>query len=139
MVNAQVLQGHWDQVKGAIREKWGQVTDNDLQRVNGNMEQLVGVIERKTGEARSKVEAFLEETLQDSESLLERGKDAIRTGSEQAAAAVKEQYENVADHMKTGYQEAEAVVRHRPAESVAVAFGAGLISGVVAALMLRSR
>jgi len=41
--------------------------------------------------------------------------------------------------MRQGYEEAEKVVRQRPAESVAVCFGAGVLVGVFVGLMLRSR
>ena len=54
MVNEQVLSGKWNEISGKIREKWGQLTDDDMQTFHGNATQLVGLIQRKTGEARAR-------------------------------------------------------------------------------------
>ena len=59
-VNIQALKGNWNEIKGKLRNKWGQLTNDDLQQARGNIDQLVGLIQRKTGEARTSVEKFLE-------------------------------------------------------------------------------
>src|SRR5262245_7846004 len=56
MVNQQTLQGNWNEIKGKLRSKWGQLTNDDLQTAHGNVDQLIGLIQRKTGEARSSIE-----------------------------------------------------------------------------------
>jgi uncharacterized protein YjbJ (UPF0337 family) len=61
VVNAQILQGQWNEVKGKLRSKWGQLTSDELQQFNGNVDQLVGTIQRKTGEARESIERYLAE------------------------------------------------------------------------------
>jgi uncharacterized protein YjbJ (UPF0337 family) len=55
MINAQQLQGHWNEVRGKIRKKWGQLSNDDLAEFRGNVDELVGVIQRKTGVARAQV------------------------------------------------------------------------------------
>jgi uncharacterized protein YjbJ (UPF0337 family) len=62
MVNAQALQGQWNQVRGELKKKWGQLTDDDLRFTNGNIDQLIGKIQQRTGEARDAIEQFLTET-----------------------------------------------------------------------------
>jgi uncharacterized protein YjbJ (UPF0337 family) len=62
-------EGHWDQAKGKIKEAWGTLTDDELDKSEGKWEQLVGTIKTKTGET---VEA-IEDKLGD---LLERVKNA---------------------------------------------------------------
>ena len=59
MVNAQQLQGSWNRLRGQVKEKWGTMTDDDLQLVGGNIEQIVGKIQQKTGESREAIEGFL--------------------------------------------------------------------------------
>jgi uncharacterized protein YjbJ (UPF0337 family) len=62
-MDANILKGKWLQVKGSIREKWGQLTDDDVDRVEGSLERLVGVIQERYGYARQQaedeVDAFL--------------------------------------------------------------------------------
>lgn len=52
MVNAQVLQGQWNQVRGELKKKWGQLTDDDLTAINGNREQLEGKLQERYGYAK---------------------------------------------------------------------------------------
>ena len=61
MVNQQTLTGKWNEVRGKLKEKWGQLTDDDLRSFNGNVDQLVGRIQQRTGEARETVEEFLDQ------------------------------------------------------------------------------
>lgn len=62
-MDANILKGKWLQLKGSIREKWGQLTDDDVDRVGGSVERLVGVIQEKYGyqkqQAENEVDAFL--------------------------------------------------------------------------------
>jgi len=45
------MHGNWDQLKGRIKESWGVLTDDDLDRAEGKIDRLVGVIKEKTGES----------------------------------------------------------------------------------------
>ena len=62
-MDANILKGKWLQLKGSIREKWGQLTDDDVDKVGGSVERLVGTIQERYGYARQKaedeVDAFL--------------------------------------------------------------------------------
>ena len=51
-MNDDVFKGQWTQLKGAIREKWGKLTDDDLDQVQGKSEQLVGKIQERYGYAK---------------------------------------------------------------------------------------
>jgi uncharacterized protein YjbJ (UPF0337 family) len=55
----QKWQGQWDQLKGRVKQMWGQLTDDDLKKVEGNYDRLVGLIEQRTGEAREQIEKRL--------------------------------------------------------------------------------
>ena len=48
-MNSDQLQGKWKQVKGTVKEKWGKLTDDDLDMINGQREQLVGRIQERYG------------------------------------------------------------------------------------------
>ena len=52
MINQQTILGNWKEIKGQLQSKWGSLTDDDLAVFNGNVDQLPGAIQRKTGAAR---------------------------------------------------------------------------------------
>jgi len=139
MVNAQTLQGSWNEIKGKLRNKWGQLSGDELQSFNGNVDQLVGMIQRKTGEARSSVEHYLEELTANGASAFSQASEAVREYATQAAGAVQESSKRAADSVKKGYDDAEEMIRQRPGESAAVCFGVGVLVGVVLGVALRGR
>ena len=55
-MNWDTIQGNWNQFKGAVRERWGDLTDDDLDRVAGNREQLVGRLQERYGMLRDQAE-----------------------------------------------------------------------------------
>ena len=48
-MNWDKVEGNWKQLKGAVREKWGDLTDDDLDRIAGNREQFVGRLQERYG------------------------------------------------------------------------------------------
>jgi len=46
------IKGNWKQLKGRVREKWGLLTDDDLEHIAGHKDRLVGKIQEKYGEAK---------------------------------------------------------------------------------------
>lgn len=48
------IQGNWKQFSGKVKEKWGDLTDDDIARVNGNREQLEGVLQQRYGYAKDR-------------------------------------------------------------------------------------
>jgi uncharacterized protein YjbJ (UPF0337 family) len=51
-----IWQGRWTQLRGKIREKWGELTQDELDQAKGQRDQLVGRIQEKTGKARAEIE-----------------------------------------------------------------------------------
>ena len=51
------VEGNWKQFTGKAKEKWGQLTDDDLTQINGNREQLEGKIQARYGYAKDKVKS----------------------------------------------------------------------------------
>ena len=78
MVNTQVLQGQWNQVRGQIKKRWGQLTEDDLKFANGNIDQLVGRIQHKTGEAREAIESFLDELTSQGASAVSQATESVQ-------------------------------------------------------------
>jgi uncharacterized protein YjbJ (UPF0337 family) len=46
------IEGNWKQVKGQVKEKWGELTDDELDKMNGRREQLEGKIQERYGIAK---------------------------------------------------------------------------------------
>ncbi len=56
--NQDILQGQWPELKGQVKQRWGKLTDDDLQRLSGTLNDLVGVLRQKYGygKAQSEIE-----------------------------------------------------------------------------------
>jgi uncharacterized protein YjbJ (UPF0337 family) len=139
MMNKQSLEGNWHEIKGKLREKWGQLTDSDLPQLQCNMEQLVGIIQRKTGEGRESIEKFLQQTSGNAASAMGTAAETVLDYAQQASEGVQNTAKQAVHQVRAGYDEAERFVHNRPGESLLVCFGLGLITGVVIALSIRSR
>lgn len=150
MVNQQTLQGNWNEIKGKLKSKWGQLTNDDLQQAHGSVDQLVGLIQRKTGEARNSVEQFLEDLTSNGSSgfnkatetakeYAHQAMETVQDSSKKAAESVRRGYDQASESVQKGYQEAEHMIKQRPAESAAVCFGVGMVVGVLLGLTMRSR
>jgi len=138
-INSQELQGQWNQLRGQVKQKWGQLTDDDLQIQGGNVDQLVGRIQQRTGEGREAIEKYLTELTSRGGSSIAQAAEAVSGYAQQAGERMREGYEQVSDRTREGYDRAQDLVRHNPGQSVATAFGVGLVAGLIVGLALRSR
>lgn len=59
------MQGKWEQARGRVKEAWGALTDDDVDRAEGNWDQLVGTIREKTGESKEAIERKLDDIFGD--------------------------------------------------------------------------
>jgi uncharacterized protein YjbJ (UPF0337 family) len=57
------IEGNWKQAKGKVKEKWGQLTDDDLSQINGKRDQLEGKIQQRYGLAKDMVRRDVEDWL----------------------------------------------------------------------------
>ena len=60
-MNKLQLKGNWNITKGKLKQKWAKLTDDDLRYVEGMEDELIGRIQKRTGETREAVERALEE------------------------------------------------------------------------------
>jgi uncharacterized protein YjbJ (UPF0337 family) len=64
-VNWDTFEGNWNQVKGAVREKWGDLTDDDLDRIAGNRDQFIGRLQERYGIMRDQAEREADDFVRD--------------------------------------------------------------------------
>ena len=138
-INAQALQGQWNQVKGQVRERWGQLTDDDLQIHGGNIDQLVGRIQQRTGETRDVIEKYLTDLTARGSSAVAQATEAVSNYAQQASDRFRDRYGDLSDQARDRFDHAQDIVRQNPSQSVATAFGIGLVAGLIVGLALRSR
>jgi len=136
-MNAQEIKGHWGELRGKLKERWGQLTQDDLQIVDGNVDQLISRIQQRVGAERRAIEDFLEKNLPEGVTV-ESLKDAAVEGFHQAAETVREGYQQVSDQVSEGYSRAEGLVREHPGESMAAILGTGIVAGVIVGLLISS-
>jgi uncharacterized protein YjbJ (UPF0337 family) len=53
--------GNWQQLKGRVRQQWGKLTDQDLEQLQGHVEELAGKIQQRYGLAKEEAERQVKE------------------------------------------------------------------------------
>lgn len=139
MTDQPILEGDWTEIKGKLRQRWEQLTDEDLPQIRADAEQIIGIIQRRTGQSRDAIERHLQQLSGSTASAIGTAAGAVYDYTQHASQAVQHRAKEAAGQVRAGYSEAERFVRDRPGESLLLCFGAGLITGVVIALSLRSR
>lgn len=60
-MNWDIVQGNWSQWKGRLKEKWGDLTDDDIQMLDGKKDQIAGKLQERYGIAREEADRQLDE------------------------------------------------------------------------------
>ena len=56
-MNKDVFEGKWKQIRGQAKAWWGKLTDDDLDKVNGKYDKLIGLLQEKYGYTKQQAEA----------------------------------------------------------------------------------
>ncbi|AFI83539.1 CsbD family protein [Methylophaga nitratireducenticrescens] len=59
-MSTDIAEGKWTQVKGKLRESWGDLTDDEIEQTKGNSQQLVGLLQERYGLANDQAEKEVE-------------------------------------------------------------------------------
>ncbi len=62
-MNEDILQGQWKQIRGKAKMWWAELTDDELDRVEGNIERLIGLLQERYGYTRERAEEEIERRL----------------------------------------------------------------------------
>lgn len=64
MINKDIVQGHWTEIKGKLIKQWGKLTDNEISKMRGTYEELEGSLQKHYGyqkeQAKREIDAFLD-------------------------------------------------------------------------------
>ena len=55
-MNWDEIKGNWKQAKGRVRQKWGELSDDELEQIAGQRDELVGLIQKKYGITREEAD-----------------------------------------------------------------------------------
>jgi len=55
------IKGNWNQMKGNLKQKWAELTDDELLYEEGKEDEMIGKIQKKTGESKEAINKFIED------------------------------------------------------------------------------
>ena len=64
-MNWDIIEGKWEQLKGSVKEKWGDLTDDDLTEAAGKRDKLAGKLQEKYGWAKNEAEKHVDDFFKD--------------------------------------------------------------------------
>src|SRR5689334_10573537 len=112
MLKAEQIGGHWDTLRGKVKEKWGQLSDDELTAAQGNVDQLVGLIQRRTGEAREAIESFINDVV--SSPVMGRAAEVATDYAQATAAKVRQGYDEVKSQVSERAEQLERRIKEQP-------------------------
>ena len=59
------IKGNWNVLKGKLKQSWGDLTDDDLTYENGKEDELLGRIQRKTGQTKDQISSWFKSNTRD--------------------------------------------------------------------------
>ena len=62
-MNTDILQGKWKQLKGKVQQTWGDLTNDDLDKIDGKRQELVGIVQERYGYSRAEAERQVDDFL----------------------------------------------------------------------------
>jgi len=65
MINNNVIEGKWKEIRGQAKVWWGKLTDDDLEQVSGNIDKLTGLLQKKYGYTVQQAQEEIEKRTKD--------------------------------------------------------------------------
>lgn len=139
MVTREELRSHWNVVKNRLLDHWRELSDTELGHFNGTPSQLIGAIQQKTGASWNEVESFLASVMRDGSSATQRATGLAEQYGAEAGQLAREGYDQLTAATAEYSKKIAKTVQRRPMESLAVAFGIGLVAGAFVLMNNRRR
>lgn len=131
MITREDLKSHWHDVKHRLRQNWHELSESELSRFNGTPSELIDVIRRQTGASWSEIESFLARIMRDAWSTASQAKDMAGHYSGDATQFARDSYDQIAALTADYSHKVVNTVKRRPVESLAIAFGIGIVAGAI--------
>jgi len=127
MMNQAQLKGNWEQVKGHFKNKWGKLTDDDLEASKGDGQKLIGKIVECYGITKEKASEKFDEFLNRFD---EEGHEIKSLMND-----VSDMMENLNVKAQDMAEQAQAYTKENPLKAVGMAVAAGAAVGVISTLL----
>src|SRR3989304_3467647 len=95
---------NWDSLKGKILERWSQLSEDELLDVEGHLDQLVSLIQQKTGEARQQIKRIINDLNEENGGALAKARGPPRDSASQANEAVHDAADRVRERARERYE-----------------------------------
>ncbi len=138
-INQQTLERYWNEIRAKLQQRWSELNKEDLQRARASVEQLVTLVQEKTGTSREQVRRYLDELTSNLRSALSSSSQQARELGQSVQQRSQESMREASEAVRAAYIQTGRTVRRHPVESVAIGFATGLLSGIVLSTLLRSR
>jgi len=117
-MNSDILKGNWMQIKGSLKETFGALNDDDMLRMEGSLDQAVGVIQERYGytkeRAQQEWDKFVSQSTHVANSMTDSTGRNLQDASNSVSTAVDNMFEkgskavkNVTDAVKDGIDSAK--------------------------------
>ena len=66
-MNKDIFEGKWKQMRGQVRERWGKLTDDELEQAGGKADQVIALLQQKYGYSREQAEQEFDRLLKEAQ------------------------------------------------------------------------
>lgn len=60
-MNSHIFNGTWEETKGKIKQKWADLTDDDMLKIQGKHDEIYGILEKRYGHAKEDAKKMIDE------------------------------------------------------------------------------
>ena len=132
------IDGSWNQIKGKLRQQFGQLTDDDVSFVEGKGDELLGRLQSKLGMGADQLNDLLNELKDELSAAGANGHEGVaslKAAAGRLADNIKGQagdvYEQTRQKARTLHEDAEEYVRRNPRQALLTAIAAGFVAGLL--------
>jgi uncharacterized protein YjbJ (UPF0337 family) len=112
-MNEDVFSGKWREMRGTLRSWWGRLSDDDLERIGGQKDRLIGVVQEKYGQTREQAEREVDRRLSEYGSSGGGIGSNLRSRVDDLGATVSNKAGEAAGAMASGVQSARSYLQDR--------------------------
>ena len=62
-MNKDIIKGKWHEIKGKVKQQWGDLTDDEITKIDGSYERLEGILQKKYGYQKDRAQKEIQDFL----------------------------------------------------------------------------